>query len=119
MNNYNITLDLLKVHGAFLANIKGKSATKRCLCIPIEDGIYLGEKGCYLTISAWEQREAKYDKTHLLKQSFPKEQREAMTEDERRSQPIIGNMKPIETTHAGMNVTQTMEAALDDDDLPF
>lgn len=36
MANY-IRLDLKKIPGAFTANITGKTATKPCLCIPLDD----------------------------------------------------------------------------------
>lgn len=46
MANYSIKTDLLKLQGAFVTNIKGKTTTKRCLCIPIDgSGLFLGEKG--------------------------------------------------------------------------
>lgn len=46
MSNFNIRLDLLRLQGAFTRNLKGKTATKRCLIIPIDDnpGMFLGEK---------------------------------------------------------------------------
>ncbi len=57
MANYSIKTDLLKLQGAFVTNIKGKTATKKCLCIPIEgSGLFLGEKGCYLNMTAIEMQ---------------------------------------------------------------
>ena len=45
--NFGIKIDLLKLKGAFMRNLKGQTATKRCLIIPVDecDGIFLGEKG--------------------------------------------------------------------------
>ena len=69
MANFSIKADLLKVKGAFVTNLKGKTSTKRCLVIPIdESGMYLGEKGCYLNLTAFEMREERYGDTHVLKQ---------------------------------------------------
>lgn len=46
MANYSIKADLLKLQGAFVTNITGKTATKPCLCIPLDDsGLYNGAKG--------------------------------------------------------------------------
>lgn len=46
MANYSIKTDLLKLQGAFVTNIKGKTATKKCLCVPIdESGLFLGKQG--------------------------------------------------------------------------
>lgn len=124
MANFSIKTDLLKLKGSFLTNLKGKTATKRCLVIPIDDsGLFLGEKGVYLNLTAIEMREERYGDTHVLKQSFPKEVYQAMTEDERNSQPIFGSLKPLSPAPPKeMPVTQTTDAATaveEPDDLPF
>ena len=125
MFNYNIRLDLLKLQGAFTRNLQGKTATKPCIIIPIDDnpGMYLGEKGCYLNLSAYETQNNQYGDTHLVKQNLPKEVRERMTEEQRRSQPVLGNMAPMRPQ--GGTVSGTMQASdfVNDqgqaDDLPF
>lgn len=123
MANYGIKIDLLKLKNSFVTNLKGKAETKRCLVIPIDDsGVYLGEKGVYLNCTAFEMREQRYGDTHVLKQSLPKETYQAMSEEERNAQPILGALKPIEPQQRQMPVTQTTDAAgaVDDpDDLPF
>jgi hypothetical protein len=99
MSNFNINLNLKALKGTFIYDFKGKTATKRCLIIPISDNdLFIGEKGIYLSLSAWESNNLRDNKTHLIKQSFSKDVRNAMTEDERKSQPILGDMKPFETT---------------------
>lgn len=46
MANFSIKANLLKIKGAFVTNLKGKTATRRCLVIDIdESGMFLGEKG--------------------------------------------------------------------------
>ena len=125
MSNYNIRLDLLRLQGAFTRNLRGKTTTKRCLIIPIDDnpGMFLGEKGCYLNAVAYETQNGQYGDTHMVKPDLPKEVRERMTEDERRNQPILGNMRPMQPQ--GGTVSGTMQASdfVDDhgmaDDLPF
>lgn len=125
MSNFNIRLDLLRLQGAFTRNLKGNTATKRCLIIPIDDnpGMYLGEKGCYLNAVAYETQNNQYGDTHMVKPDLPKEVRERMTEDERRNQPILGNMRPMQPQ--GGTVSGTMQASDfvsnngTDDDLPF
>lgn len=54
MENYGIKIDLLKLKGAFMRNLKGTNAVKRCLILPVDecDGVFLGEKGCYLNLTA-------------------------------------------------------------------
>lgn len=118
MANYSIKADLLKVKGAFVKDLKGRTgAVKRCLIIPIEDsGMFLGEKGCYLNMTAIEMREARYNDTHCVKVSLPKEQYDAMTEEERNSTPILGGMHEIK---ASPKPIDTSAVVADDDDLPF
>lgn len=122
--NFGMKIDLLKLKGAFMRNLKGSTATKRCLIIPVDDcdGVYLGEKGCYLNMTAIEMREPKYGDTHCIKVNIPKEQREAMTEEERNAVPILGGLHAIEAGQATMQVKDTIGQdafADDDDDMPF
>jgi hypothetical protein len=119
MSNFNINLNLRALKGAFVYDFKGKTATKQCLVIPISDNdLFVGEKGgVYLNLSAWESRNLRDGKTHLVKQSFSKDVREAMTEEERRGIPILGDAKPFETASATVKSEGVM--AVDDDDLPF
>lgn len=124
MANYGIKIDLLKLKGAFIRNLQGKAETKRCLIIPVDDceGVFLGEKGCYLNMTAIAMQEPKYKDTHCIKVNIPQEQREAMTEEERNAIPIIGGLHAIEVKQATMQVNETIgqEAfAPSDDDLPF
>nr|DAZ26220.1 MAG TPA: hypothetical protein [Caudoviricetes sp.] len=123
MSNFGIKIDCLKLKGAFLRNLQGKTSTKRCLIIPVDecDGMFLGEKGCYLNLTAIEMQEPKYSDTHCIKPEIPREQREAMTEEEQRNIPILGGMHAIERKQQSINVGTTIgqEAFADDDDLPF
>lgn len=52
----NGVLNLRALNGAFITNIQGKTATKRCVCIPIEDN-FIVEKG-YTTNNGKEIRTA-------------------------------------------------------------
>ena len=123
MANFSIKTDLLKLKGAFVTNLKGKTATKRCLIIPVDDaGLFIGEKGVYLNLTAIEMREPKYQDTHCVKVSLEKERYDAMSEEERNAQPIIGGMRQLERQAAEMPVTSTLDGSQvlgDDDDLPF
>lgn len=78
--------------------------------------MFLGEKGCYLNMTAIEMREARYNDTHCVKVSLPKEQYDAMTEEERNSTPILGGMHEIK---ASPKPIDTSAVVVDDDDLPF
>ena len=119
MANYSIKTDLLKVKGAFVTNIKGKTMTKRCLCIPVEDsGLFLGQKGCYLNMTAIEMQNPRYQDTHCIKVSYDKEVYAQMTEEERKAQPIIGGMHELKAAPQEHMEVDTYFAP-NDDDLPF
>lgn len=121
MSNYNLRIALTKLKGARVMDIQGKTCTKTCIVIPIdnEDGTvqdaYEGKMDGQITwkplddvqlnLTAFEFREKKYGQTHGIKASFSKKRLESMTEEELRSMPFIGNMKPWAN-------------ASDDDDLP-
>lgn len=109
-------------------SIKGRTGTKRCLVVPIEEShLFVSAnadgtpKAVYLDLNAFALRESKYDQTHLVKQSLPKEVRESMTKDQLDAMPILGGMKPFDNTP--VNSTATCDAPfaqpVDDSDLPF
>ena len=95
MSNISGKLNLMQLKAA-IRRMDGKSGPIDCLVIPIEaNHLFRGDKGIYLDLIAFENK-AKNDAikdTHLVKQSLPKEVLEAMTEDEKKSQPILGNLR--------------------------
>lgn len=123
--NYEIRLNLLALKGAGVARVKGKSGMEvPCLVVPIQmANLYLGEKGCYLNLNAWENRDGvtgQYGDTHGIKQSIPKERLEKMTEEERKALPFLGNMRPRVVQQSQMPVETTVSVSADDtNDLPF
>lgn len=120
--NYGIRIDLLKLNNAFMRNLKGRTAEKRCLIIPVDDNdsIFLGEKGCYLNLTAFEVSNPQYGDTHVIKGDIPKEIRERMTEDQRNALPILGNMRPIKPQQMSVTGSISMgEEGDPQDDLPF
>lgn len=123
MANFSIKIDLLKLQKAFLTNLKGKTATKRCLIIPVDEaGLYVGEKGVYMNLTAIEMREPKYSETHCVKVSVDKDRYEAMSDEERNALPIIGGMRQLERRAAEMSVTGQVDGSQSIegyDDLPF
>lgn len=73
--------------------LQGKNGLIDCVVLPIEANSFIkGEKGIYFDIAAYELKEKRENQTHLLKQSFPKEVFERMTEQQKTSIPIIGSM---------------------------
>ena len=124
--NLNIDINLLAFDGAAVVSIKGKTATKKWVVIPVEDNdIYLSAddqgraKAAYLHLTAWERREpGQYGDTHNVKQSFSKPYRERVGEEVIKQKPFVGNGKPAqlppptEVKAAEMTVNET-------EDLPF
>ena len=123
MSNYNLRIALTKIKGAKVMDVEGKTCTKRCVVIPIdnEEGTvvdsYEGKidglptwkplDDVNLNLSAFEFKEKRYGQSHGVKAQFSKRRMERMSEDELRSMPFIGNMKPWVIANAP-----------DDDDLP-
>lgn len=82
--------------------IQGRTGVLRCLVIPVEDNnIFVTTdennhpKAAYIDLTAWELKNPKYDETHMIKQSLPKEVREKMTDEEKKAIPILGGLKPV------------------------
>lgn len=123
MQNYSIKIDLQKLQNAFLRKFTGKTASKTCICIPIEDNpaMFLGEKGCYLNLNANETEHSQYGDTHYVRGDIPREQYDKMTDEQRRSYPILGNMRPIKPRQqeVAKTVDENTPEGQPDDDLPF
>ena len=122
-NDYSIRVDLQKLNGAFLKNLTGKTATKRCIIIPVDDNpsMFIGEKGCYLNMTAFETQNNQYGDTHLIKPNLPKEVRERMSDDERQAVPILGNMSPFKAPEQQVtgSVDPNAPEGQQQEDLPF
>lgn len=120
--NYGLKMNMLALGGAFVANIQGKTAKKRCVCIPIEDAhLYEGEKGVYLSMNMWVSKNSQYGDSHYLTQNLPKEVRDAMSDEEKKSLPILGNVKVMELPPKQVQEAVEIPASSNDDldDLPF
>lgn len=121
MSNYSIKLDLLKVKNVSLVNLTGKTATKQCIVIPVEDaGLYVGEKGVYLNLTAIELKEPKHEQSHMIKPNIETEVFAAMSQEQKDGIPIIGNMKPLVRKVNPVQPTEEMHVdLLDENGLPF
>jgi hypothetical protein len=112
MSNYNIEIDLLKLKGAKVADVQGKTQTKKCVCVPIDNStgtvtdayitrdqetgkrVEVKKKGVRLNLIAYEMQRKERGQPHLVKPSLSKEAMEQLPEDQARLIPWIGNMKP-------------------------
>jgi len=97
MSRISGKLNLMNLN-AIRKMMPGKLGQVECLVIPIEKNkLFVGEKGVYLDLIAFEvdpaKRSADSKDTHIVKQSFSKEVREAMTDEQLKSLPILGNLQ--------------------------
>ena len=137
MSNLSIKINLTRLPGVIFTKLTGKSGQQKdCIVIPVEDcHLFVGEKGVYLDLSAYEFREQKYSDSHMVKQSFSKEVIEEiksialtvnpnLTESElqdviSKANPIIGGIKPFQKTEMQPTKTDFTPPAGDGSDLPF
>lgn len=128
MTDYNGKLNLLKLKRAGVMQIPGRTEVLRCLVIPIEENnIFISTdennrpKAAYLDLTAWALKNPKYEETHMIKQSLPKEVREKMTDEEKKAMPILGGLRPA--NFEALNGASTCDApfaqAQDLNDLTF
>lgn len=100
MSNLNIKLNLQNLNCVCRFE-KGKSGPVECLIIPLAaNHLFKGTKGVYLDLTAFELKEKKENKTHLVKQQFPKDVFKAMTDEQKRATPILGDVSVWEHTEA-------------------
>lgn len=110
---------------------KGSTKKVKCVVIPIDENhLFLSDKGnIFLDIVAFKMKVPQTDKdgavtqSHMIKQSLPKAVREAMSDDDKKSQPILGGIAIFES--GGSNIEKEYKTqstsfdAKDDEDLPF
>jgi len=117
MSNLSIKLNLQNLHCACRFE-KGVAGPVECLIIPLEKNhLFKGEKGIYLDMSAFELKEKKDNQTHLVKQQLPKDIFKAMTDEQKKATPILGNVSTWEHTEA--DPVSSAETLPEDSDLPF
>ncbi len=122
MSRISGKLNLLNLQ-AVVKMMTGQTGLVECLVIPIEvNKLFKGDKGIYLNIVGFEIDPAKRKEgikdTHIIKQSFSKDVREAMSEDELRSLPILGNLQVWDGTSSTEPLSSPVAQA-ENDDLPF
>jgi hypothetical protein len=115
-----VKINLRQLTHALMTTPKGE----KCIVIPIKpNNLFEGEKGLYLDIVGFDYEDktgAQYPDTHLLKQSFSKEKLAAMTEDQRKALPILGNARVSGSGQHGEPAPKGSDTiATSPDDLPF
>lgn len=101
MSNITMSLDLMRFKNAGVTTLTSSKTgkAKKCVIIPIEDNsLLVNEHGISVNLIGFPY-DGKETQTHLIKQSFTKEKRDAMTEEEKKALPILGCVwKPKEYT---------------------
>ena len=127
MGNISIKLNLRQLNSHVMP-LKGKEGMINCLVIPIaENSLFVGKKGVYLDLQAWEIKDKKPDRkqTHIIKQSYPKEVFDQLTDAQKQSIPIIGDailwggFQEHEPNNFDVSTPGPNDLAPQEDDLPF
>lgn len=123
MSNISIKINLALLK-AVRRTEKGQLGPVECLIIPIKNNhLYEGKDGAlYLDMTAFElktKKEGNKD-THLVKQQLPADVFKAMTDEQKKSTPILGNCIVWEGER-GPNASGAEAAPVigELDDLPF
>lgn len=120
-------MNLLRFKNACIVSVQGKTDKKKGVFIPIDDNhLFVSAdeggkaKGVYVDYMAWENRQpSQYGDTHALRQSYPKEVRDKMSEEEQKTVPYFGNMRPWELRNAASTVRPVGDIIGSYEDLPF
>lgn len=116
MDNLSIKVDLLKLNGARVVKANGVTG----LFIPSEANkeLYIGQKGAYLNLTAIQLHSpSPYGDTHIVKGNIPRDAFDAMTDEQRKYLPILGNARPLVKQGGGAPAIRPKDEEFED--LPF
>lgn len=93
--NYNLKIDIKKLHKAFVMPVNGKNGAVECVVIPTSE-FYKGKNGeLYCNLEVIEKKTVgNYGDTHFAKQQLEKASYTALTEEQKKAIPIIGSFQP-------------------------
>lgn len=120
MSNISAKINLSQLQSA-VRTMNGANGPVDCIVIPIaQNHLFIGEKGIYLDIAGFEIKNPREDikDTHILKQSLPKEVYQAMSDEDRKKHPILGNLRIWEGGFESDPVGE-VEPKPEGTDLPF
>lgn len=113
-NNFVITLDLVKVPGVVLLTDPNGI---QYYGVPASS-LFLTERNAVMRLAAIAVDSDKYGKSHIVKEFVDSERYKAMTDYEKRVQPIIGAVKPYLRTPEPVSGTTTAAATFQIDNTP-
>ena len=117
-DNIKLKLDASKIQGAFRYTIQGKTSSKECLCIPI-DNFFQGKNGAlYIDFTGYDAN-GRFGQLYSIKQSLSADKYKALTPEQRRAIPFCGDIRsaaqaPAEVKAFVNDFNQSVEG-----DLPF
>lgn len=112
MGNFNIKIELDKIPGAKIMDIKGEMTTRKCIVIPIDNerGTVIDEYKKFnhelggitskplahvqLLATAYESTNQSFNSSHYIKPQVSKEYFERMSETQVYNLPFIGQLQP-------------------------
>jgi len=121
MENFAVKINLTQLK-SITKEFKGKKGKVKCIVIPIkENNLFQGEKGIYLDLSGIALKNPKFPKqqTHLIKQNLPKEIYSALTDEQKKELPIIGNGLVFAHREPEQVASEVLGEIDTKDDLPF
>lgn len=122
MGRISVKINLAALKNAAIIT-SGKNKDVDCILIPIEQNhLFRGkENAVYLDVIGFETAidKRKGKDTHMAKQSLSKEVQDAMSEDEKKSMPILGNFIDWDQSGGGERVEIGAKPVEDLSDLPF
>lgn len=122
MGRISVKINLAALKNAAIIT-SGKNKDIDCILIPIEQNhLFRGkENAVYLDVIGFETAidKRKGKDTHMAKQSLSKEVQDAMSEEEKKAMPILGNFIDWDQSGGGERVEVGAKAVDDIDDLPF
>lgn len=122
MGNLSLKINLAALKNAAIIT-SGKNKDVDCILIPIEQNhLFRSEKGAvYLDVIGFETapEKRKGKDTHMAKQSLDKKVLDAMSEEEKKAMPILGNFIDWDQAGGGERVEIGAKPVDDLSDLPF
>lgn len=120
MGNITSTITLSAFKNAVVIK-HGKNKDVECLLIPLDqNGLKNGEYGVqFETVGFPFDNKGKGKATHIIKQSFPKDVLDKMSEEEKKAMPIFGNHVDWDKASGSGQAAQAPAPSVDEDSLPF
>ena len=97
LKNLQGSINLTKLNNVQLLKVTTNGESRTCVCIPVKNNDLYFHKGggIFLGLNVIEAKDIRYENTHFVKQSHSKKYNEALTDEDRKLQPILGSFRPL------------------------